>query len=180
MKIIVTAAAAHIDGAIEPRFGRCPYLILVDSETDEHQAIANQSAASAGGAGIATARKIVELGAQVVITGRIGPNGQEVLTQAGVEMITGCAGPIREILKNYRAGELEVGAAVTGRPQGRQAVAQGMERGRGMGGKGRGMGGGGGGMRQGSGAGQGRSGATGQGGKKGQGRGGGGKGRGRA
>lgn len=168
MKIIITATTDNLDGDIDPRFGRCPHLLLVDSAGDEVRAINNEGAASAGGAGIATARKIVDLGAGVVITGRIGPNAHEALSRAGVEMITGCAGPIRAILKNYRAGELQVGTTPSGQPQGRQAGAQGQGRGMGGGGGGGGQAGG-----RGKGGGQGRGGGggRGQGGGSGQGRG---------
>jgi predicted Fe-Mo cluster-binding NifX family protein len=33
MKICVTATAANLEAQIDPRFGRCSYFVIVDSET---------------------------------------------------------------------------------------------------------------------------------------------------
>ena len=49
MKIIITATTDNLDGDIDPRFGRCPYLLLVESATNEVRAINNEETASGGG-----------------------------------------------------------------------------------------------------------------------------------
>jgi len=51
-KICVTASAPDLDAEIDPRFGRCAYFLIVDSETMRFEAISNSSAKAAGGAGI--------------------------------------------------------------------------------------------------------------------------------
>lgn len=41
MKIAVTAAAPDLGAAVDPRFGRCAYLIIVDEETGESTVLEN-------------------------------------------------------------------------------------------------------------------------------------------
>lgn len=39
MKICVSAVSSSLDAQVDPRFGRCPYLLIVDSESMEFEAI---------------------------------------------------------------------------------------------------------------------------------------------
>jgi predicted Fe-Mo cluster-binding NifX family protein len=73
MKIAVTASGPGLKAAVDPRFGRCPYLVVVDDQTGEHTALRNPGLEMASGAGIATAEALVNEGVQVVITGNCGP-----------------------------------------------------------------------------------------------------------
>ncbi len=52
MKICVSATADNLEVSLYPRFGRCLYLIVVDSETMQFKAIPNMAAGVTGGAGI--------------------------------------------------------------------------------------------------------------------------------
>ncbi|MHC1578586.1 MAG: NifB/NifX family molybdenum-iron cluster-binding protein, partial [Dehalococcoidia bacterium] len=69
MKIALSAAAPGLDAEVEPRFGRCRYFTIVDSETMEFETLDNSSAMAAGGAGIGTAQMVASKGAEVVLTG---------------------------------------------------------------------------------------------------------------
>jgi len=80
MKICVTAQGNTLDSQIDPQFGRSAYLLFIDSQTMQYTAVFNKSGNAIGGAGIATARMVLEQGAQVVITGYPGPNAMQVLT----------------------------------------------------------------------------------------------------
>ncbi len=107
MKIVVSATGPTLDDPVDPRFGRCAYLLLVDSENMDFEAIDNASAGASGGAGIATGQTVVDKGAKVVITGNIGPNAHRVLSGAGIEVITGAAGTVREMIEKYKGGTLQ-------------------------------------------------------------------------
>jgi predicted Fe-Mo cluster-binding NifX family protein len=74
MKICVSAAANSLDALIDPRFGRCPYFVIVDSENKQFEAIPNMASGAMGGAGIQAAQTIASKGVKVLITGSIGPN----------------------------------------------------------------------------------------------------------
>ncbi|MGD6853025.1 MAG: NifB/NifX family molybdenum-iron cluster-binding protein [Candidatus Bathyarchaeia archaeon] len=130
MKICVSATGNNLEAALDPRFGRCLYLVIVDSETMQFEAIPNMAAGSTGGAGIQAAQTIANKGVKVVITGNIGPNAFGALSAAGIEIVTGASGPIKEVIEKYKKGEFQK----TGLPTvGEHSGMGGMGRGRGGG-----------------------------------------------
>jgi predicted Fe-Mo cluster-binding NifX family protein len=137
MKICVSSVAESLDAPVDPRFGRCQYLVIVDSETMQFEAISNLAMGAMSGAGIQAAQTIASRGVRVVLTGNVGPNAFQALTAAGIEIVTGAFGTVREVVEKYKKGEL----TRTGAPTVPGHFGMGMGRGRGMGG-GRGFGGG--------------------------------------
>jgi predicted Fe-Mo cluster-binding NifX family protein len=107
MRICVSASANSLDASVDPRFGRCPYFIIVDSETLQFEAVPNPASGAVGGAGIEAAQIIASKGAKVVITGNVGPNAFQALSAAGIKIITGAYGTVREVVEKYRRGELK-------------------------------------------------------------------------
>ena len=153
MKICVTATAGDLNAQVDPRFGRCQYFVIVDSETMAFEAMANEAIAAPGGAGIQAAQTMVNKGVDVVISGNIGPNAFQVLSTAGVKIATGAYGTVQEATEMYKSGKLgETGASTVAAHAGMGATAPGGGFGMGMGG-GRGGGGGGRGMGRGMGLG---------------------------
>jgi len=137
MKIAVSATAPGLDAEVDPRFGRCQYFIIVDPQSMEFEAVDNSNAMAAGGAGISTAQMIASKGAEVVLTGNCGPNAYQTLSAAGIQVITGVTGRIRDAVEAYKAGRLQPNA----QPSVGSHYGMGMGMGRGMGmGKGMGMG----------------------------------------
>jgi predicted Fe-Mo cluster-binding NifX family protein len=170
VKIAMSASAPGIDGAIDPRFGRCPYFLIVDTETMESEAVENPFVTASGGAGIQAAQLVASKGAKTVLTGSCGPNAFQTLTAAGVEVVTGASGPIRAAIESYVSGAGPSAAEGPNAPS-HSGMGQGMGPGQGPGqrtgrGAGRGTGGG---MGQGMGRGMGRG--TGRGMGQGMGRG---------
>jgi predicted Fe-Mo cluster-binding NifX family protein len=51
MKIAVSTAEDSLDSQIDPRFGRCQYFLIVDSETMDFEALSNQGAIASGVSG---------------------------------------------------------------------------------------------------------------------------------
>ncbi|HUU83960.1 MAG TPA: NifB/NifX family molybdenum-iron cluster-binding protein [Phycisphaerae bacterium] len=175
MRIAVTAAAANLDANVDPRFGRCAYFLIVETDTMEAQAVENPNVALGQGAGIQSAQLLAEKGAKFVLTGHCGPNAHETLSAAGIGVILGCTGSVRGAIDRFKAGELSAPGGpdvaghtgMTGMPVSPAQSAPsaqpstpgggGQGRGRGMGrGMGRGQGGGRGGRGGGGGMGQGR------------------------
>jgi predicted Fe-Mo cluster-binding NifX family protein len=113
MKICVSAAADSLDALIDPRFGRCPYFIIVDSENMQFEAILNMASDAMGGAGIQAAQTIVGKGVKVLISGNVGPNAFQALSAAGVKVVTGAFGTVREVIEKYKKGELGEARAPT-------------------------------------------------------------------
>ena len=107
MKIAITAVGSNLDAEVDPRFGRCRYFIIADPETMKFKAVDNSSAMSAGGAGISAAQAIADTGVEAVLTGNCGPNAYQVLSPAGIQVITGVSGKVRDVIKGYRSGKFQ-------------------------------------------------------------------------
>ena len=105
MKICITAQGNTLKDAVDPRFGRCQYFIIVDSDTEEFEAFKNPNIDSSGGAGIQSGQLIAEKNAQAVLTGNIGPNAFKTLHAAGVNIFTGVTGTIKEAINKYKNDE---------------------------------------------------------------------------
>jgi len=137
MKIAVSATGPTLDAEVDPRFGRCQYFIIADPDTMEFESLDNTNAMAAGGAGISTAQMIAGKGAEAVLTGNCGPNAFQVLSAAGIQVITGVSGKVKDAIQSYKSGGLQSSS------QPNVADHFGMGGGSGMGGgMGRGMGGG--------------------------------------
>jgi predicted Fe-Mo cluster-binding NifX family protein len=113
MKICVTATADSLDAQIDPRFGRCAYLIIVDSETMQFEAVPNSAAGATGGAGIQAAQTIANKGVELLITGNVGPNAFGALSAAGIEIFTGASGTVKEAVEKFKRGEFNKTGAPT-------------------------------------------------------------------
>ena len=105
MKIAVSATAPHLDADLDPRFGRCQYLLVVDSESMEFEAIENPAMSTPGGAGIQAAQLVAQKGVEAVITGDCGPNAYQVLSAAGIPVFVGASGRCAMWSRHSRRGE---------------------------------------------------------------------------
>ena len=129
MKICVSAVANSLDAQLDPRFGRCPYFVIVDLESMQFEAIPNDASGAMGGAGIQAAQTIAGKGVTVLITGNVGPNAFQALSAAGIKIVTGAFGTVREAIEKYKKGELnETGAPTVG---GHFGMGRGQGQGRG-------------------------------------------------
>ncbi len=137
MKVAISATAPSLDAEVDPRFGRCQYFIIVDPETMEFEALENSNAMAAGGAGITTAQMVANKGVGVVLTGNCGPKAYQTLSAAGVQVITGVVGRIRDAVEAYKAGKLQ--SSLQPSVEAHFGMGGGMGMGRGIG-RGMGMG----------------------------------------
>jgi len=104
MKIAVSASSPELDGSVDPRFGRCSYFLIVDPETMEFEAVENPYVSASGGAGIQAAQLVAGKNVQAVLTGSCGPNAFQTLKTAGVKVIVGVTGNIKEAARSYMSG----------------------------------------------------------------------------
>ena len=113
MKIAITAQGKELSSETDLRFGRAKWFIVFDSETEDFQAHDNElNLNAAQGAGIQTGRNIANLGADVVITGNIGPNAFKTLTTVKVKVFLTEKQTVQQAIDSYNAGKLkEVGQA---------------------------------------------------------------------
>jgi predicted Fe-Mo cluster-binding NifX family protein len=112
MKIMVSASGPELEAQVDPRFGRAPYFLLINPETMEFEMLSNQqNLQAAHGAGIQSAALVARHRPTVVITGKCGPKAFKTLAAAGIPVLLGAAGSVRQALQQYRQGKLSPASA---------------------------------------------------------------------
>ena len=107
MKIAVTSKGTDLDAEIDPRFGRAAYLLIVDSDSLDIEALDNRANVNAfKGAGIQAAGNISQKGASILLTGFCGPNAFKTLQAAGIKVVQDIKGNVRGAVEAYRNGKL--------------------------------------------------------------------------
>lgn len=106
MQVAVSSTGQDLSDPVSPIFGRCPYYLVVDSETLAFEALPNPAVSAAGGAGVQAAQLVVEQDVEVILTGNVGPNAFRVLQAAGVKVYRVADGTVRETVEAFRSGEL--------------------------------------------------------------------------
>jgi len=108
MKLVITSTEAGLDAPVDPRFGRCAYIIVYDTETLQWQAHANPGASAMGGAGSQVAQFAASQGADAVISGDFGPNAHDALAVAGIKMyLLGPSQTAWDAIANLGSGKLQ-------------------------------------------------------------------------
>ncbi len=107
MKIAISSLGTNLDAQVDPRLGRCQNIIIFDTDTNNFEATQNPNVMSAGGAGIQTSQLIADKGAEVVITGNVGPNAFRTLAAANIKVYGGAGGStVSQAIENYKQNKL--------------------------------------------------------------------------
>ncbi len=106
MKVAVTAKGSNPDAAVDPRFGRCSFFLIFDTDTMAYEALENSNAQAGGGAGISSAQLVVDHGVDCVLTGNCGPKAFRVLAEADIDVVVGCSGRAGDVVAQYKNGAL--------------------------------------------------------------------------
>jgi predicted Fe-Mo cluster-binding NifX family protein len=108
MKVAVTAQQHDLNSPVDPRFGRAQCIIVMDTDTEAHQVVDNAINLNiAQGAGIQTAKNVVDLGADAVITGNVGPKAFGVLSHARIKVFLSKDQTASEAVAALKDGTLE-------------------------------------------------------------------------
>jgi len=117
MKIAISSSGENLDSPIDPRFGRCPFFMIVeieDKKIKDSNAINNTAMMQGGGAGITAAQVVGNAGAEAVIAVNYGPRAFGVLSELGIEMYQGVQGTVKENVQQLIEGKLKKLEAATG------------------------------------------------------------------
>ncbi|MFO7952741.1 MAG: NifB/NifX family molybdenum-iron cluster-binding protein [Bacillota bacterium] len=117
MKLAVSAREKGLGAEVDQRFGRCPYFVMVDSDSEEEiETIVNYNADSAGGAGPQSAQLLSKHKVDAVATGNVGPNAVNALKAAKIKIYTGADGTVESTLKRFKEGQLSQVTEATAGP----------------------------------------------------------------
>jgi predicted Fe-Mo cluster-binding NifX family protein len=108
VKIAISATADGWSEKIDDRFGRAQGFFVYDTDNDEASYIDNLTNVDAAhGAGTSAAQTVLDSGAEVVITGNVGPKAGAVLKAGGIRVFA-CADAtsIRDAVERFQNGEL--------------------------------------------------------------------------
>jgi len=112
MKVAVTSQGRDLDSQVDPRFGRAPYFIIVDTETGEHQVEDNKMNRDAlQGAGIQAAENVCRHNVAALLTGHCGPKAFRALNAGNVKIYVNAGGTVREAVEKFKKGEFGAAAA---------------------------------------------------------------------
>jgi predicted Fe-Mo cluster-binding NifX family protein len=104
-KIAVTSTGPTLEDTVESRFGRCAYFLIIDSDSLDFEPMENPNIMLGGGAGIQSAQLMANKGVSVVLTGNCGPNAFQTFGAAGIQVITGIGGRVRQAVERFKAGQ---------------------------------------------------------------------------
>ena len=113
MKIAISSTGKDLNSQVDPRFGRCAYFIVVETEDMSFEACENENTALSGGVGIQSASFIISKNVKAVLTGNCGPKAMQTFTAGEVEVFTGQAGMVKEAVERYKNGNLRSSAQAT-------------------------------------------------------------------
>jgi len=102
--MIIAVSATESDyniAGVDPRFGRCSYFVLYDTETGEWSSFPNPGRDAVGGAAMKAVEFLKEKGVGLVLTGHLGPNATSSLQSAGIKAETGIAGKVKEVVERF-------------------------------------------------------------------------------
>jgi predicted Fe-Mo cluster-binding NifX family protein len=107
MRVGISATGEDLNARVDDRFGRCPWFLVVDSDSLKFTALENRHAQEGMGAGMAAAKDLIDVRVDAVISGQVGPKAYEVLKAADVDIFLVSGGiTVKEALERFNRGEL--------------------------------------------------------------------------
>ena len=87
MKVAITSTGNSVESKIDPRFGRCAYFVIYDTETKDSEFIENPNKNASNGAGPASVQLVADKGAQKIVSGEFGMKIKSILDSLSIQMI---------------------------------------------------------------------------------------------
>jgi len=108
MKIFITSTGENLESMVDPKFGRCDYYIIYDTETKNFEAKGNPYKNGQSSVGISVAQLAINNNCPVAISGNYGPNAFQVLSEGKVKTYKAKDDmTIKEAVEACLKGELE-------------------------------------------------------------------------
>lgn len=100
-------AVPTVNNNVDDHFGHCDHYTVF--EIDENQEIKNEIIVPAGeGCGCKSniATTLQDMGVKLLLAGNMGDGAKNVLTSHHIQVIRGCSGNIRQVVKDFLAGKI--------------------------------------------------------------------------
>ncbi len=112
MKVAVTSKGTLLESEVDPRFGRAPYILIVDTDSLAFEVVDNSVNVNAfKGAGIQAATTVSDKGVEVLMTGYCGPKAFATLEAAGVKVVSDISGKVRDAVTAMKEGKVSYSAS---------------------------------------------------------------------
>jgi len=124
MKIAISTGEENVRALLNPRFGRCEFFALYDTETKEWKFIPNSGSLEGKGAGIKAAQLVIEQNVDVLLTGDLGPNAADLIAEAGIKVYSLPEITLEEAVAEFEKGNLAAAPAESAPSNSQVAVDQ--------------------------------------------------------
>ncbi len=104
MKIALPTRENYIDG----HFGHCEYYTVFTIDDSSKEILNQEIIASPQGCGCKSniATTLGEMGVSLLLAGNMGEGAVNVLSRAGIEVVRGCSGDVKEVALSWLAGSV--------------------------------------------------------------------------
>jgi len=93
---------------IDDHFGHCEYFTVFSINDDNKEITAQETIASPAGCGCKSniAQTLAEMGVKVMLAGNMGQGAVNVLNNAGIKVLRGCSGEVKNVALKWLDGSL--------------------------------------------------------------------------
>lgn len=106
MKIAIASKGKAISSRTDDRFGRCPYFLVLDTQSMTIETIENPGQKEKNAAGIRACHMLIDKDIDAVVVKNIGHNSLVTLTGAGMDVYTVASGTVSAAIEKVKRGEL--------------------------------------------------------------------------
>lgn len=106
MRIAITSQGLDLDSEVDPRFGRCSQFVVVETDAMTFDVVENKQVLDLPqGAGIQSAQNLIPSKPAALLTGNCGPKAFKTLEAAGISVVVGVKGGVRDAVRDYMEGK---------------------------------------------------------------------------
>ncbi|MDF1550793.1 MAG: NifB/NifX family molybdenum-iron cluster-binding protein [Bacteroidales bacterium] len=87
MKVAITSTGNTLESTIDPRFGRCAYFVIYDTESKGMEFIPNPNKEAEEGAGPASVQLVASRNVNKIVSGEFGMKIKSLLDSLKIQMI---------------------------------------------------------------------------------------------
>ncbi len=124
MKVAICSQGEGLSSPVDSRFGRCNYLVLVDTGSGGVESVPNPASGSEHGAGVASVQYLCTKEVQAVLAQNVGPNAYRALTSSGIQVYAPAGKTVGEAMEEFKKGLSTVHRGATVGPGGGDSNAK--------------------------------------------------------